>query len=185
MRRLFVAIELPEAAKVALTAAQDSLRGDLPGARWVEPDGMHLTLKFLGPVENAAVDDIAAALEEAVREHKAYRFSVQGIGGFPTHTRPRVVWAGIKDGGHTAELAKPVEHSMERLGFKPEDRPFHPHITLARIKDPQRLDRPDLLLLAGRSLAINKLKAERMVLFESFLSPQGARYVAVHSFSLK
>lgn len=185
MRRLFIAIDMPENAKTALRLAQDALRADLPGAKWVESGGMHLTLKFLGAVEDNAVDDIAAVLEEAIQGKQAFDFSVRGLGGFPTNTRPRVVWAGIDDGGHAAELAKPVERSMEWLGFKPEDRPFRPHVTLARIKIPRRLARSDLLVSVGQTLEVDNLRAEGIVLFESHLSPQGARYSIVKSLPLK
>jgi 2'-5' RNA ligase len=184
MRRLFVAIDIPEDAREKLKSIQDALRPDIPGAKWVEPGGMHVTLKFLGPVEEAVVNDIEAVLEEAVRDKEPFKFSIRGLGGFPTKTRPRVVWAGIEDEGAMAGLAKPVERSMEWLGFKPEDRDFHPHITLARIKTPRRLDNPDLLPSAGQYLEIPNLLADKLVLFESRLSPRGATYSVVKAFPL-
>jgi RNA 2',3'-cyclic 3'-phosphodiesterase len=185
MKRLFIALRLPEEALPDIAAAQDSLKEAIPGARWVEPIGAHLTLKFLGPVPDESILDIIAALEESVRDQSAYAYSIRGIGGFPTPTRPRVVWAGIKDDGQTFELAGHVERAMERLGFKPEGRDFHPHITLARVKRPQRLKNPGALQQPGQNLSIDSLRASEVTLFESKLSPKGATYSVVSRAALK
>lgn len=185
MRRFFIALALPEEALPAVTKAQDALKDAVPGAKWVDPYSAHLTLKFLGPVPDESSTDIIAVLEEAVRDFPAYTYAIQGIGGFPTPTRPRVVWAGVEDNGLTAELANPIEHAMERLGFKPEERQYHTHITLARVKNPRRLERTGVLEEIGRDLSIEGLKASEVTLFESRLTPKGAIYTAFSRIDLK
>jgi RNA 2',3'-cyclic 3'-phosphodiesterase len=185
MKRLFIALSLPEEALSDISIAQDSLKEAIPGARWVEPRGAHLTLKFLGPVHDESLLDIIAVLEESVRTLSAYTYSIRGIGGFPTPTRPRVVWAGIEDDGQTFNLAGHIERAMEWLGFKPEGRDFHPHITLARIKHPQRLKNSAVLQRASQNLIIDGLKALEATLFESKLSPKGATYTAISRAAFK
>jgi 2'-5' RNA ligase len=185
MKRLFIALSLPEVALEPIDAAQEALKDTVASAKWVDPRGAHLTLKFLGPVPDDSVSDIVAVLEEAVREFPVYTYAIRGIGGFPTPTRPRVIWAGIDDNGLTAELAAPIEHSMEWLGFKPEGRDFHPHITLARVKNPRRLEQPDALEKTGRDLVVEGLKAAEVTLFESKLTPRGAVYSVISRAPLK
>ncbi len=185
MKRLFIALAMPEAALSAIVKAQDKLKSAVPGAKWVDPRGAHLTLKFLGAVPDESVADIIAVLEEAVRDIDSYAYAIRGLGGFPTPTRPRVVWAGVEDNGRTAELAKPIERGMEWLGFKPEERAFHPHITLGRVKTPRRLANPDALKEIGFDLLVENLKATEITLFESRLSPKGAVYSAVSLAPLK
>jgi RNA 2',3'-cyclic 3'-phosphodiesterase len=185
MKRYFIALALPEAAREAISEAQTSLAETVAGAKWVDPAGAHLTLKFLGPVPEESAPDIIAVLEEAVRDIPVYTFAIRGIGGFPTPTRPRVIWAGIEDEGRTAELANPVERAMEWLGFKPEGRDFHPHITLARIKNPRRLESPRVLEETGKELNVENISADKVTLFESRLTPKGAIYTVVSQARLK
>ncbi len=179
MKRLFIALAMPEEALPAVVKAQDELKNAVPGAKWVDPRGAHVTLKFLGAVPEETASDVVAVLEEAVGKVPAYTYAIRGLGGFPTPTRPRVVWAGVEDGGLTAQLAKPIERGMEWLGFQPEERAFHPHITLGRVKNPRRLERPDALAEIGRDLAVEGLRAVEVTLFESKLSPKGATYIAI------
>lgn len=185
MKRLFIALAMPEEALPAVIKAQEELKAAVPGAKWVDPRGAHITLKFLGSVPEETAADIVAVLDEAVGGLPAYTYAIRGLGGFPTPTRPRVVWAGIDDGGQTAELSKPIERAMGWLGFKPEDRDFHPHITLGRVKTPRWLEKPDALAEIGQGLEVEGLRALDVTLFESKLSPKGATYIAISRASLK
>jgi 2'-5' RNA ligase len=133
--RTFIAIEIPEETKRAMAEVQARLKGSGAEANWTRPEGIHLTLKFLGEVPEGSVSDVTAALVQAANGRGRFHLKVAGTGVFPNEKSPRVVWIGI-----SGELDKlrglqiRVEEQMVRLGFQPEDRRFTPHLTLGRIK---------------------------------------------------
>jgi len=179
--RLFVACELPGEAREALAAVQRLLRErGAEGLRWVRPEGIHLTLKFLDQVPARRVEAIERALERAVRE--PFRLSVRlgRLGSFGGSTGLRVVWVGLEgDVEPLAGLAARVERALEPMGFPRDRRPFAAHLTLARVRDgvsPQ--DRRHLFELI-RSLELPPLPAvtlETVSLMQSTLEPGGAVY---------
>jgi len=185
--RLFVACELPDEAREALAAVQRLLeeRG-ADGVRWVRPEGIHLTLKFLGDVPARRLEAIERVLARAVRE--PFRFSVQmaKLGSFGGSTGLRVVWLGLEgEVEGLARLAARVDAALEPLGFPRERRPFAAHLTLARVKEgasPQ--DRRRLFDLV-RSLELPPLPSltlEAVSLMRSTLEPGGARYQCLARF---
>jgi 2'-5' RNA ligase len=179
--RLFVAIDVPEAIKDAIeTDVVDALRDRLAGARWTRPDGRHLTLKFLGNVDDDRVNEIGRTLASVASEHSSFRASFGEVGGFPTLKRPRVLWIGMDDGAEPmSELAAQLERSLEPLGFEPEGRPFSGHFTLARFPKPRTIeDLPEL------AVPRDVFHVSEVVLFRSQLHPKGARYTALERFPL-
>jgi 2'-5' RNA ligase len=135
--RSFVAIELPEELKQELVEIVDRLSaGGQPGVRWVDPRGIHLTLKFLGDVAVDGLGDVAGALREAAREILRFRLAVGGLGVFPNPRRVRVAWVGVSGELDVLErLQQRVESALAPLGFAGESRGFTPHLTLARVRD--------------------------------------------------
>ena len=135
--RLFVACELPDEVRRALGGIQDDLRRLGAGRlRWARPEGIHVTLKFLGAVEESRVDQIAAALGSAIAPFELRLSASGGLGGFPPQAGLRVVWVGLEgDVEKLAALAGRVEAALAPLGFPPERRPFAAHLTLARVPD--------------------------------------------------
>ena len=137
--RLFVAVDLPAGAKAALAATVGQLRGLLPaGVRWVNPAGIHLTLKFLGEVDSGLVEQLLGALEEAAAgmDRAAFPLHLEGLGVFPNRREPRVIWAGV--GGDLAALGLLqglVETAALSLGFAEERWEFRAHLTLGRVRD--------------------------------------------------
>jgi 2'-5' RNA ligase len=127
MYRLFVSVELPDAVKQQLVA----MCAGVPGARWVEPDQLHLTLRFIGEVDGAVFDDVLNAL--ALVEADAFSMSLKGVGHFPPRGDPRVLWAGIEKSEELMALHNKVESVLVRADLPPERRKFHPHVTLARL----------------------------------------------------
>lgn len=181
MLRLFVAIELPEQVRSSLAQAIQQLRPPLQGQlRWVDPRGVHLTLKFLGGVPGSMVDTLDHSMADAVRGTPPFELRLDGAGTFPAGRSPSVVWAGLAgDIASLEALAAAVESAMASLGMPSEKRVFQPHLTLARARG--RL-RPDLAgLLRERLEAVHYPGAEPFVvrgvsLMRSELRPDGARY---------
>lgn len=133
--RTFIAIEIPENIKKELIEAQNKLKGSGVEAGWTRPEGIHLTLKFLGEVDESRIPEIMAALTQAIQGHTAFRIKISGAGAFPNLRNARVAWIGVAGAlMNLAALQKSVEASMASLNFEPEERAFTPHLTLARIK---------------------------------------------------
>jgi 2'-5' RNA ligase len=181
--RLFLAIDLPSPVRAAVAALEERLRRDGHGWRWVRPEGIHLTLRFLGEV--SPVDDARQreTWRRAVAGHPRFRFRVGGVGVFPAASRPRVLWVGVAESSPTpvmVPLAAALESAARELGFESEERPFRAHLTLARA---QREGRPSAPGLADVVIA-SDVPAEEVVLFRSELHPDGARYSRLEAFPL-
>ncbi len=182
--RSFVAIELDGAARSFLAAIIGELRPIPSEVKWVRPEGIHLTLKFLGNVKTAALPEIEHALEHALCAQKVFEIGISSVGAFPSLSRPRVFWAGVVDRtGVLVLLAAAVEDALEPLGFSREKRPYHPHLTIGRV---QSAGRPSAELTTAvatrRDLKGPSFLARDAVLFQSILKPSGAQYVALSRF---
>ncbi len=189
--RLFVALELPPEVKEAAARMQDRLKPSGAGVKWVRPEGMHLTLKFLGEVEDERLPGLPGALDRACRGRGALELELAGCGAFPGRGRPRVVWLGVAGQvGELAGLARALEESLARLGFAPEKRPFKAHLTLGRVRQGGRGRRaPDTRelsrLLAGLGAWQGpSFRAGKLALMQSTLTPRGAIYQPRHVISL-
>lgn len=187
--RTFIALSVPPEAQQSLAPAVQHLSAAVPGAvRWVDLDGLHLTLKFLGNVDAGRVDGITQEMRQACREPSPFELSLSALGVFPDARRPRVVWAGVRgDLGQLVELQGDVEMAMAGLGFAPEKRPFAPHLTLGRVRD-RATDSQRRLL--GSAVAAWSIEApqpwlvEEVRLVRSELGPQGAKYSDIASVTL-
>lgn len=151
--RTFVAVRLSDEIRDALLAASRQLR-EQPGgkaARWVAPENIHLTLKFLGDVDNRRLGDVCEAVSEVCACNSAFEMAVSGLGCFPTAAQPRVVWAGVSRGTRELiQLATSMDVALNQRGFARETRPFDAHITLGRAD--RRASRAELVSL-GRTIA--------------------------------
>jgi len=172
--RLFIALNLPAEERARIHAAAAPLRAAGLPVRWVEPESIHLTLKFLGEVARARLAEIRAALAQAAAAAAPLRLDVEGIGAFPNPRRARVVWAGIRLTPGLAALQEAVETRLVPLGFAREGRPFQPHLTLGRSRPPGGVTGAESLM-RGIELR-NAFTASTLDLMESTLSPRGARY---------
>jgi len=129
MYRLFVAIDPPEEIKRQLT----EICFGLPGAKWANPEQMHITLKFIGEVDGAVLRDAREALQVIARD--SFELTVKGVGFFPPHGQPQLIWAGVESNESLTQLRNKVESTLVRAGLKPEKRKFAPHIRLANVKE--------------------------------------------------
>jgi 2'-5' RNA ligase len=179
--RLFVAIEIPSEIRGALAAFLKELRAIAPQAKWVRADNLHVTLKFLGEVEPSKFAVVRTALA-AMRFPQAVALDFRGLGFFPNEKRPRVFWTRMEASPNLAPLAADIDQAMHKLGFSLEERPFTPHLTLARFNPPGL---PPKLLAAAQqnqSRSFGSLTTREFHLIESKLRPTGAEYTNLQSF---
>jgi len=187
--RSFIAIELPEELKLKLGRLQASLRVDRPRIKWVDPNSMHLTLKFLGNVPAANIDAITRAMTESAAKIFPFQLEVGRLGAFPSLKQVQVVWVGL--GGELdriRQLHKFLEASLSRLGFAAEKRSFSPHLTLARVGNEASPDERQRLgeLIATTSFGADKvIRVNSINLMRSQLTSQGAIYTKISSAELK
>lgn len=171
--RAFIAIPFPESVRTTLADLRRAAPSGAP-VRWLSPDTIHLTLKFLGPVEEARLARVKERLSRIPWPWGNVSFVVAGVGAFPDLRRPRVVWAGITEGAERlVELAALVDDEMAALGFPREERRFSPHVTLGRVKEGGGAAWGEVFA-RGAAFEPITLAAERIVLFASLLRASGA-----------
>lgn len=186
--RLFVAVDLPDNVREALRGLQEQLRGcDLSGLRWVRPEGVHITLKFLGETPAERVSAISEALAAATRGRRWFQLALGKLGTFGGRRGPRVLWVDITgDDERLRELQEAVERTLVEIGFPPEERAFSPHLTLARVRQPPR---PGIGERVSRALGSAEppsceFPVREVVLMRSTLQPGGAVYEHLAAFPL-
>lgn len=185
-RRLFVAVPLPEPAAAAVAAIVDEVRGQpLPDGmrdvRWVRLDGLHLTLRFLGPTPDARIPATVAAMRGAAQRSTPFRLAIAGAGTFPPGPRPRTLWLGLTEGATAmSDLATAVGAALVEAGWPAEARPFRPHLTLARSDGMAAGPLVAARLATAMAERVIEADIERVGLFESVTGGGPARYVPVH-----
>ena len=190
MMRAFIAVNIPVELKQNLQEEIDRLRVLIRGesVRWVRLEGIHLTLKFLGEISNSSLGEIRQTLEREVEKQPPCTLRVAGFGCFPNRRKPRVLWIGItEDEGTLAQVQSSIHEKLVPLGFEKEGRPFHPHLTLGRVR--RNVSMPDLAQLQD---AVNKFvvgqigqfEVREIHLIESILKPSGAKYLPLGEYTL-
>jgi 2'-5' RNA ligase len=134
--RTFVAVEAPPEVRSQATELIHRLKSVDARVKWVEPQNLHWTLKFLGNVEMVEIPDVCSAVEEAMRSLPAFDLEARGAGAFPNLRNPRTIWLGVGEGAEEmVDLHQAVERSLAKLGFREEGRRFRPHITVGRVRE--------------------------------------------------
>lgn len=187
--RTFIAIELDEALRIGLRQVQDKLKRQIsPGSvKWVSPEGIHLTLKFLGDTPAGRLPEIEAALEAACAGFAPFEFSVEGRGCFPDFRRPRVIWVAVRDRRQAfARLQAAIERDIAPLGWLTEARGFSPHLTLGRIARGAERGAPAVGRAVENSVIeqIGQQAVSAVNLIRSDLRPGGAVYTRLFSVPL-
>lgn len=175
--RTFIAIELSQETRLALGRLIGELKPELGRVTWVRPERMHLTLKFLGEIDEGLVERIAEKLKRICGEAQPFAFDVAGMGCFPNPSRPRVVWAGIV--GNTApasELQRRIDVELEHLGFEPDARGFSPHVTMGRVKGSINRNALSAAIESNRERQLGSELIEEIVFMRSKLLPEGPVY---------
>lgn len=185
--RSFLALDTPDEIRKEIGAAQDRLKRIIQGdIRWVRPEGMHLTLKFFGNISGSDAANISDAVGRAAAGIRPFALAIGGVGAFPDPHRPRVLYLGMTgDVERLVAFQKGLEQALSMIGFPREERPFRPHLTLGRIRNPRGLIGLAGVLEKGESYAAGQFTASGLGLFKSDLTPRGAIYtrLAWHPFS--
>lgn len=185
--RVFCAIELPLNVREEAARRIEHLREKFPRAKasWERAEKMHLTLKFLGDVEEKRFQSINKTVEMVASAFQPFEMSIEGTGAFPSRGIPRVMWLGAKDdSGNLSRVQEKLEDEFARVGFKKETRAFHPHLTLARVRAPE--DAKELREEHERlDFKTPSFTVEEIVVMRSELSPSGSRYTKIAQHDLK
>ncbi|MCM8794809.1 MAG: RNA 2',3'-cyclic phosphodiesterase [Candidatus Omnitrophica bacterium] len=183
--RCFIAVEPPEETRKEISRLQAELKQSGADVKWVEPGNIHLTLKFLGEIDEASIASLKEALSSTLR-FSPFTMTLEGIGAFPGTTNPRVIWVGVHQGEkESKELAADVDGICEKLGFPKEERPFSPHLTIGRVRSRDRMAPLIKRLQVAEFRCAQPVAVDRIVLFQSVLSPKGPCYTPLAEISLR
>lgn len=178
--RLFIAIPLPPQLKAQFNAIQREFRQLSVQVSWVRNSGFHLTLKFFGDIERSRIESIVSCMGKTAQGCAAFSVGIAGMGVFPHTSQPRVLWVGVQEGAlHLVQLQRALETTLTQAGFAPEDRPFRPHLTLARLKHVDGRDAFEACVRRHTGDAFGRLSVTHIELLESQLLPDGARYATL------
>lgn len=188
--RSFIAIELPLGVKQELTELESILKKRCPQVvRWVDPQSIHLTLKFLGDVDSERTEEINMGIDEATQNMDPFNLTLQEVGAFPNLNRVNIIWVGATgELDKLASLQKQIESNMEQLDFPREDRAFTPHMTLGRVRDyasPDDRKKIGQILSQTTFTSSQTIKVEFVNLIKSVLTPAGAIYSRLYASPLK
>jgi len=187
--RSFIAIELPSELNRGLGQLEALLKSGLPPwVKWVDPDSIHLTLKFLGNITIHQTDEITKLMAESARGMPPFHLEVKDLGVFPNLKRVQIVWVGISgEVDKLGQLQQKIDSNLARLGFIPESRPFTPHLTLARLHNQASLDERQRFgqLIASTKFEGGTIKVEAISLMRSQLTREGAIYSRLSLVDLK
>jgi RNA 2',3'-cyclic 3'-phosphodiesterase len=195
MTRTFIALEIHEALQQFLAETIHQLSQALPDIRWVDPHGIHLTLAFLGELDDKQLGKASQAVEEAAQKAIPFEFRIKGLGVFGPQQQPRIIWIGVEDLPSGKIQASPLHYAhhllskaLELRGFELEKRPFSPHLTLARIKQPLSLEsmqRLQRLLHSGLAATYSAFyTVQSLCVMKSELFRSGAKYSCLKAYRL-
>ena len=190
MLRSFIAVEVPTEIQSAIAHSTASLKNSLPKplVRWVAPQNVHLTLKFLGDVSPTKLEQLAMTLKGEAALLGMFSLSVGGLGAFPTARRARVIWIGLEAPPALEALRRGVEAVAAQQGYDPEKRPFSPHLTIGRVG--QNASAADVVRIcngieAAKIGALGTFRVGAVHIFKSDLQPGGSVYIHLYALSLK
>lgn len=180
--RCFVAIELPEAVKKALGSLRTRL--DLPqfDVRWVQPDNLHLTLRFLGEIPEEKLPEVEEASARTAHASEAFSLRIRGLGAFPKLEAARVVWAGVNPEQPLIRLENRLSSELSFFRWPPPDKPFRPHLTLGRVKSSRGLVELRKLLERNREQQVGEMDVQEILLIRSQLERSGPIYTVLKRF---
>ena len=185
MVRSFLAIELPRMILKRIEEIQGDLKSSHADVRWVSPEKIHLTLKFFGSIDESRIDPIVKSIGGPTQTSSPFSLAVRGMGAFPHLKNPRVIWVGLVDEKEALiSFQKALEKEFGKIGFEPEDRPFHPHLTLGRMKSNRGREELIGRMEKYREEQFGDFQVEKVVLFRSDLRSSGPIYTPLKELRL-
>ncbi len=185
MIRSFLAVDLPLALRESMLSATMGLRTPAADVKWVRPEGIHLTLKFLGNIEEGQIEPIVNAVSGVITGQKPLALKAEGAGAFPDLSRPRVIWIGMTgDIERLMVIQKNIEQALSVLGFPTEDRPFTPHLTLGRVRSNKKFLGLTHKIQGLKDINFTPFTVNELILYKSTLRPEGAIYTPLRRLPL-
>lgn len=185
LHRVFVAVELASELREEVIRIQQTLKGSGAHMRWVHPQNLHFTLRFLGELPLAEVAKVKIAVREAGQRASPFMIHLRGVGAFPSLERPQVVWIGVGEGeAEFIKLAETINLSLARYHFPREDRPFTAHLTLGRLKTSKNWGDLVRVLWSLKDVDVGDQRVEALVVMESHLTPKGPIYTPLETIPL-
>lgn len=182
--RCFIAIDISADVREAIGNVVGKVRTISKGIRWIPPENIHITLKFLGDVKEDRIQEIERLLLQLCVKYSPFTVNVSGMGAFPSLKRPNVLWVGINDSAELRNIYQDIEKAMSTAGFKEEGRKFSPHLTIARVKDTRGIEQVIKEFATFRDAIFGSIYIEEVLLMKSVLKPAGAEYFRVAGFKL-
>ncbi|MCK5083321.1 MAG: RNA 2',3'-cyclic phosphodiesterase [Candidatus Omnitrophica bacterium] len=183
--RTFIAIPLDPQIRQTIAQAQNHLKELDCSIKWVDPENIHLTLKFLGEVKLKKIDAVKQALEDLLKSVKPLPIELTQLGAFPDVKRPRIIWVGLNDDTKAiSQLVSALEETLGKIGFKKEGWPFSPHITIGRVRSPKNLHLLSESISNYSLPGYLKQTARNITLYKSILTPAGPVYEPLHKTEL-
>ncbi|MDI6829393.1 MAG: RNA 2',3'-cyclic phosphodiesterase [Armatimonadota bacterium] len=178
--RTFIAVLLPSEVRSRLAEVEKRLIAAGADVKWVPEENFHITLKFLGGLEESKLNAVANAVSEALESTSKFEILLEGAGAFPRSSSPRVIWVGVKSGeDRLRDIAGRIETSLEKLGFQREGRPFSGHVTLGRVRTPRGLPRLREAIDELKDEFIGTVMIDSVAVMKSDLHPTGPTYTAL------
>jgi 2'-5' RNA ligase len=183
--RAFLAIPLPQQLKDSIKTLQGNLRAQIPDARWVRPENLHLTLYFFGEVEQETLEKIKDTVLSVKGCKRPFLVEVNGLGAFPNRLRPRVLWLGLEPKDQLRQLYEICRGLLQRAGVATESRPYSPHLTIGRLRQHKTFSAglTELDNTVGAKL-IGRFSVDSLILYKSLLQPGGAEHVPLLTVAL-
>lgn len=183
--RIFVAINIPENIKNNIVSVQEDLKKSNANVKWVEKNNCHITLKFLGEIEEKIMPEIISEIKSEIKEFNSFDASFYGLGMFPNVNSPKIVWLGIKQGENNLKLlAQKIENACLRLNFPKEKREFSAHLTLGRVKSYKNISMLVKKITLYSNIEYKPFKINKVDVMQSFLYPDGPQYKCLESVSI-
>jgi len=180
--RAFLAIPLPRQLQDSISSIQRQLQTKIPDTRWVDPKNLHLTLHFFGEIAQETLEKIKVSVLSVKGCKRPFQVEVKGLGAFPNPHRPRILWLDLEPTDQLKQLHQNYSEALHQTGVFLESRPYSPHLTIGRLRQPQP-DLTDLFHSVGRR-SIGMLTVDKLILYESHLRPGGAEHIPLLTVNL-
>ncbi len=184
MIRSFIAVDIPEAVRENLDGLLGKLKTNQADVKWVKSKSIHITLKFLGDVEEMQLPQIKEIMGNVAKNIQPFTVSIEGTGAFPNDRRPRVLWVGVRKGSETLiRLAADIDSQLAAIGFEREKQSYSPHLTLGRVRSPKKIDSV-IDMMHSMTFHAGEFLNENILLMKSDLRPDGAVYTVMEKIKL-